>query len=172
MNNERRQLSCILLTDSSEKTKSNTYRTKRLTKRKKKQRKTNIASVIPSENCKASPVYTLCTGIAASMDAVIFAAGEKGHRYILPHFRVMIHEPLLQGGAEGSATSILRISESIQDTKRKINGLLAGFTGRTAEEIDRATPFDNYMSAEQAVEFGLCDRILDDFGEIFGKEVL
>ena len=84
----------------------------------------------------------------------------------------MIHEPLLQGGAEGSATSILRISESIQDTKRKINGLLAGFTGRTAEEIDRATSFDNYMSAEQAVEFGLCDRILDDFGEIFGKEVL
>jgi len=105
------------------------------------------------------PINIYCIGLAASMGAVILAGGQKGRRYILPHSKCMIHEPLIQGGMGGSATSIKKTAESILETKSITNGILAKHTGKTIEEIDEATSFDNFMNAEAAIEFGLCDEI-------------
>ena len=99
------------------------------------------------------------SGLAASMAAVLVAGGRPGHRFVMPYSKLMIHEPLISGGMGGSATSIQRTAESIMETKKTINGLLSKFTGRTVEEIDKSTAFDNFLSAEEAVEFGLCDAI-------------
>lgn len=107
-------------------------------------------------------INIICTGLAASMAALLVAGGQKGRRFILPHSKMMIHEPLIGGGVGGSATSIRNISESILKTRTITNGILAKHTGKTLEEIDRATSFDNYMDAEQAIEFGLCDKITEN----------
>lgn len=107
------------------------------------------------------PIDIYCVGQACSMAAVLLAAGQKGRRFILPHSRVMIHEVLLAGGVGGSATSISRISESVMETRNIVNGILAEHTGKTPEEINLATSFDNFMNARQAVEFGICDKIID-----------
>lgn len=108
-----------------------------------------------------APVNMYCLGCAYSMAAVILAAGTKGRRFILPHSRVMIHEPLLAGGVSGSATSISMISDTIIEMRNIVNGILAEHTGKTREEINRATAFDNLMNARQAVEFGICDKIVE-----------
>ncbi len=100
-----------------------------------------------------------CAGMAASMAAVILAGGQKGRRFILPHSKCMIHEPLMQGGPGGSATSIKKTADSIMETRALTNGILAKHTGKSLEEIDEATSFDNYMNAQEAIEFGLCDEI-------------
>ncbi len=100
-----------------------------------------------------------CTGTAASMAAIIFASGKKGHRYILPHSKVMIHEPLIADGMGGSATTIKKTADSILETKELTVKILAEHTGKTMEEIDKAISFDNYMNAQEAIEFGLCDEI-------------
>lgn len=105
-------------------------------------------------------INTYCMGEAYSMGAVLLAAGQKGRRFILPHSRVMIHEPLISNGVGGSATSISRISDSILETRRLLNEILAKHTARSAEEISKATSFDNFMNAEEAVEFGICDQII------------
>jgi ATP-dependent Clp protease protease subunit len=106
-------------------------------------------------------IHMICTGMAASMAAVILAGGQKGQRYILRHSQVMIHEPLIANGVGGSATSIKNISESILETRRIINSILAKHTDKTIEEINEATGFDNLMNAEQAIAFGLCDAITE-----------
>lgn len=106
-------------------------------------------------------INMICTGIAASMAAIILAGGQKGHRYILKHSKVMIHEPLIANGVGGTATSIKNISDSILETRKIVNGILAEHTGKTIEEIDAATRFDNYMNAEEAIEFGICDVITE-----------
>ncbi len=105
------------------------------------------------------PINTICTGMAASMAAVILAGGHKGRRFILPHSKVMIHEPLIAGGMGGSATSIRNISDSIMETKEIVNGILSKHTGKTRKAIDKATSFDNYMNAKESVNFGICDEI-------------
>lgn len=107
------------------------------------------------------PVNTYCAGCAYSMAAVILAAGTKGRRFILPHSRVLIHEPLLAEGFGGSATSISMISDKVIEVRNTVNGVLAEHTGKTLEEVNKATAFDNFMSAEQAVSFGICDKIVD-----------
>ena len=107
-------------------------------------------------------VEMYCIGMAASMGALILASGKKGHRHILPHSRTMIHEPLIQNGIGGSATSIRHISESIMDSKKMVNAILARHVGRPIEEIDKATSYDNYMNAQESVEFGICDDITTD----------
>ena len=112
------------------------------------------------------PVYIYCTGIAASMAAVILAGGQQGRRFILPHSKTMIHEPLLAGGVGGSATSIKNISESILETRNITNGILAKHTGKTQEEINDATSFDNYMNAENTVAFGICDKVVKSLTEV------
>lgn len=104
-----------------------------------------------------------CTGMAASMAAVLLAGGRKGHRYVLPHSKVMIHEPLIADGFGGSATTIEKKAQCILETKSLINGILAKHTGKTIEEINEATAFGNFMSAEEAVSFGLCDAVKDIF---------
>lgn len=100
-----------------------------------------------------------CIGMAASMAAVILAGGKKGNRYILPHSKTMIHEPLISGGVGGSATTIQRTAESIMETKRLTVELLAKDTGKTEKEVEEAIAFDNYMNAEESIAFGLCDSI-------------
>ena len=106
-------------------------------------------------------INMVCTGIAASMAAIILSGGQKGRRFILKHSKVMIHEPLLANGVGGSATSIKNISESILETREIINGLLAEHTGKSMEEINDATSFDNFMNAEEAIKFGLCDVVTE-----------
>ena len=108
-------------------------------------------------------INMFCIGMAASMGAVILAGGQKGRRYILPHSKVMIHEPLIAGGMGGSATSIKKTADSILETKAITNGILSKHTGKTIEEIDAATSFDNFMNAKEAIEFGLCDEIRNIF---------
>lgn len=105
-------------------------------------------------------INIICAGTAASMAAIILAGGRKGHRFILPHSKVMIHEPLLAGGVGGSATSIKNISDSILETREIVNGILAKHTGKKIKEINKATSFDNYMNAKEAIAFGLCDEII------------
>ncbi len=105
------------------------------------------------------PINLYCIGMAASMAAVILAGGQKGRRFILPHSKCMIHEPLISGGMSGSATTIKKTAESILETKAITNGILAKHTGKSIEEIDEATDFDNFMNAEEAIAFGLCDEI-------------
>lgn len=101
----------------------------------------------------------LCCGMAASMAAVILAGGQKGRRKILEHSKVMIHEPLLANSVGGSASSIKNISESILETREILNGILAKHTGKTIQEINEATKFDNYMNSKEAIEFGICDVV-------------
>ena len=106
------------------------------------------------------PVYTYCTGIAASMAALLLAGGQPGRRFILPHSKTMIHEPLLVGGVGGSATSIRNISDSILETRKIVNGILAKHTGKSLKAVNKATAYDNYMNAEKSVEFGICDKVV------------
>ena len=106
------------------------------------------------------PLHIYCTGIAASMAAVILAGGQKGRRYILPHSKTMIHEPLISRGVGGSASSIKNISDSILETREILNGILAEHTNKSLEEINEATSYDNYMNAEESVAFGLCDKVV------------
>ena len=85
------------------------------------------------------------------------------------HSKVMIHEPLIANGVGGSATSIKNISESILETRRICNSILAEHTGKKIEEIDAATSFDNYMNAEEAIRFGICDHIVEGTRLIDGR---
>lgn len=106
--------------------------------------------------------YTLnicCVNLAASMAALLLASGKKGHRFILPHAKVLIHEPLISKGFGGSATNIERTAQRILEVKEQINTLLAKHTGKTLAEINEATAYDHLMNAEEAITFGICDKI-------------
>ena len=105
-------------------------------------------------------INTYCMGTAASMAAIILAGGQKGRRFIFPHSKVMIHEPLAAGGLGGSATTIRRAAESIMEIRQIAIELLASDTGKPIKAIEKAISFDNYMGAEEAVAFGLCDAIV------------
>jgi ATP-dependent Clp protease protease subunit len=111
-------------------------------------------------------INIVCVGKAASMAAILLAGGQKGRRFIMEHSKVMIHEPLIANGVGGSATSIKNISESILETRQTCNGILAKHTGKTIEEINESTSFDNYMNAKEAIDFGICDRIIKNVGVI------
>ncbi len=104
------------------------------------------------------PIRTVCLGIAASMGAILFAAGDK--RDILPHGKVMIHDPLIPGGLGGSALEVETISRNLLETRRITGSILAECTGKTLEEIYAATARDTWFTAENAVEFGLADRVV------------
>jgi ATP-dependent Clp protease protease subunit len=103
-------------------------------------------------------VSTLCIGQAASMGAFLLAAGAKGKRYSLPNSRVMIHQP--SGGFQGQSTDIEIHAKEILYLRGKLNEILAFHTGRTADEIDRDTERDNFMSAQQSVEYGMIDKVI------------
>ena len=104
-------------------------------------------------------VSTICIGMAASMGAFLLSAGAKGKRIALPNSEIMIHQPL--GGAKGQATDIKIQAELILRTRDNLNRILAENTGRSIEEIARDTERDNFMTAKQALEYGLIDKILD-----------
>ncbi len=104
-------------------------------------------------------VSTICMGMAASMGAFLFSAGAKGKRLILPNAEVMIHQPL--GGAQGQATEILIAADHIKRTKERLNKILAENTGKSIEEIFVDTERDNWLTAEEAVAYGLADKIID-----------
>ena len=104
-------------------------------------------------------VRTVCIGMAASMGAFLLMAGQKGKRCALPNSEVMIHQPL--GGAQGQATDMRIHTEWILDVKKKLNKMLSEATGQPLEVIERDTERDNFMTAQQALEYGLVDRIID-----------
>lgn len=108
------------------------------------------------------PVRTYCIGAAYSMAALLFASGTGG-RYMLPHSELMLHEPLLGNRVSGNASSIRSISDTLMETREKINRILAEITGKTTGEIEKATGYDHYFSAKESIAFGLADKILDDF---------
>ena len=105
-----------------------------------------------------SDISTLCIGQAASMGAVLLAAGTKGKRFSLPHSRVMIHQPL--GGYQGQASDIEIHAKEILKIRQQLNQLLANHTGQSIEAIDNDTERDNFMGADEAVEYGLIDEVL------------
>ncbi len=104
-------------------------------------------------------VATVCVGQAASMGAVLLAAGAKGKRFALPHSRIMIHQPL--GGFQGQASDIDIHAREILYIRERLNGVLAQHTGKNIEEIAKDTERDNFMSADQARDYGLIDAVID-----------
>ena len=104
-------------------------------------------------------VSTICLGMAASMGAFLLAAGAKGKRIALPHSEIMIHQPL--GGSKGQVSDVLIHTELLLRTRQTLNELLAANTGKTVEEIARDTERDNFMTAKQALEYGLIDKIIE-----------
>ena len=103
-------------------------------------------------------VSTLCMGVAASMGAFLMAAGEKGKRFSLPNARIMIHQP--SGGAQGQASDIEIHAREILYLRQRLNAILAERTGQPIERIEKDTERDNFMSAEDAVKYGLIDKVL------------
>jgi len=103
-------------------------------------------------------ITTYCVGQAASMGAVLLAAGAEGKRFALPNARIMIHQPL--GGAQGQATDINIQAQEIMRIKHILNGILASHSGRSIEDLEKDTDRDNFMSAEQAAEYGLIDEVI------------
>ena len=104
-------------------------------------------------------VSTICMGMAASMGAFLLAGGTKGKRYALPNAEIMIHQP--SGGAQGQATEIKIVAEQILKTKEKLNKILAENTSQPIEVIERDTERDNYMSAEEALAYGIIDKVIE-----------
>ena len=103
-------------------------------------------------------VSTICMGMAASMGAFLLSSGAKGKRYVLPNAEVMIHQP--SGGAKGQATDIKIVADHILRTKAKLNKILAENTGKPIDVIAADTERDNFMTAEEALEYGLVDKIM------------
>ncbi|MBQ9850657.1 MAG: ATP-dependent Clp endopeptidase proteolytic subunit ClpP [Clostridia bacterium] len=103
-------------------------------------------------------VSTICIGMAASMGAFLLSSGAKGKRYALPNSEIMIHQPL--GGARGQATEIKIVADHILKTREKLNKILAENTGKSIDEIARDTERDNYLTAQEAMEYGLVDKVI------------
>ncbi len=106
-------------------------------------------------------ISTICIGMAASMGAFLLSAGTKGKRVALPNSEIMIHQPAIQGGLAGKASDIKIYSDRMQRMREKLDTLMAKHTGQTLETIQRDTERDNFMSAEEALSYGLIDKILE-----------
>ena len=123
---------------------------------------TDGMAIVDTMNYIKCPVSTFCVGLAASMGAVLLAAGEKGKRFAMPNSEVMIHQPLIGGGGlQGQATEIKIHADHLVRTREKLNKFLSERTGKSLEQIEKDTERDNYMTAEQALEYGLIDGIMD-----------
>ena len=116
-------------------------------------------SIYDTMNFIKPDVSTLCLGQAASMGAFLLSAGTKGKRYALPHSRVMIHQPLISGGLGRQASDIEIHARELLKTKATLNELLAKHSGQPLEKIERDTDRDNFLSAEEAVNYGLVDHV-------------
>lgn len=115
-------------------------------------------AILDTMNYIKCNVSTICVGLAASMSAVLLSAGEKGKRYALPHSRIMIHQPL--GGVQGQAVDIKIQAEQILKLKDSLNKILSNATGKTPNEIEKDTNRDYYLTSEEALKYGLIDKIL------------
>lgn len=119
-------------------------------------------AIVDTMNYIKCPVSTICVGMAASMGSVLLACGEKGKRYATPNSEILIHQPLIGGnGLSGQATDIKIHTDHLIKTREKMNKLLSEKTGQPLEKIWSDTERDNYMSAEEALQYGLIDGILD-----------
>lgn len=107
-----------------------------------------------------SPVRTIAVGMAASMGAVLLAAGTKGRRMVMPSAKVMIHQPLISGMGPANVSDIIELGENMKGVKQMMNQILADCTNHTSEEIDEACKVDHYFSAEEAVAYGLADCVV------------
>lgn len=117
-------------------------------------------AIYDTMNFVKSDVSTTCLGIAASMAAFLLSSGKKGKRYILPNADVMIHQPL--GGAQGQATDIKIASDRIIDLRKRLNRILSKNTSQSLKKIEKDTERDNYLSAKEALEYGLVDKIITE----------
>jgi ATP-dependent Clp protease protease subunit len=119
---------------------------------------TSGLSIYDTMNYIKPDIVTICIGQAASMGAFLLSSGEKGKRYALPNARIMIHQP--SGGAQGQSTDIQIQAQEIQRLKDTLNEIMAKNCGKSAKELERDTERDNFMSAQEAVEYGLIDKVL------------
>lgn len=115
-------------------------------------------AILDTMRMVSCPVATYCVGQAASMGAVLLAAGERGHRHALPNARIMIHQPW--GGAQGKASDIEITAKEILRLKDVLNGILADASGKSVDEVLKDTDRDHFMSAAEAKEWGLVDKVL------------
>ena len=122
---------------------------------------TDGMAIVDTMNYIKCPVETVCVGLAASMGAVLLTAGEKGKRFAMPNSEIMIHQPLIGGGGlQGQATEIKIHADHLVRTREKLNKFLSDRTGQSIETIQKDTERDNYMTAEEALEYGLIDGIM------------
>ena len=124
----------------------------------------NAEGIVDTMNYIKCPVTTICVGLAASFGAVLLANGEKGKRFATPNSEILIHQPLIGGqggGISGQATEIKIHAEHMIRTREKLNKLLSEKTGQSIETIERDTERDHYMTAQEALEYGLIDGIMD-----------
>lgn len=124
---------------------------------------TDGMAIVDTMNYIKCPVSTVCVGLAASMGAVLLTAGEKGKRFAMPNSEILIHQPLIGGqggGISGQATEIKIHADHMIRTREKLNKLLSERTGQSIETIERDTERDHYMTAEEALEYGLIDEIM------------
>lgn len=115
-------------------------------------------AILDTMNFIKPQVSTICVGMAASMGAVLLSAGAKGKRFCLPHSKVMIHQP--SGGAQGQQTEIEIVAEEIKKTRRELNQILSDASGQPIEKVQADTERDNYLTAAEALDYGLIDRIV------------
>ena len=115
-------------------------------------------AILDTMNFIKPQVSTICVGMAASMAAVLLSAGAKGKRFCLPHSKVMIHQP--SGGAQGQQTEIEIVAEEITKTRRELNQILSDASGQPIEKVQADTERDNYLTAAEALDYGLIDRIV------------
>ena len=123
---------------------------------------TDGMAIVDTMNYIKCPVETVCVGLAASMGAVLLTAGEKGKRFAMPNSEIMIHQPLIGGGGlQGQATEIKIHADHLVRTREKLNKFLSERTGKPLDVIEKDTERDNYMTAEEALKYGLIDGIMD-----------
>mgnify|MGYP000764182436 FL=1 len=122
---------------------------------------TDGMAIVDTMNYIKCPVETVCVGLAASMGAVLLTAGEKGKRFAMPNSEIMIHQPLIGGGGlQGQATEIKIHADHLVRIREKLNKFLSERTGKPLDVIEKDTERDNYMTAEEALEYGLIDGIM------------
>ena len=126
-------------------------------------------AILDTMNYIKCDVSTICLGECASMGAVLLSAGAKGKRYALPNSMVLIHQP--SGGAQGQQTEIEIVADFMRKTRDRLNGILAANTGQPIERIERDTERDNYMTAQEAMEYGLVDHVILDRSTLLDAKV-
>ncbi|MBI40649.1 MAG: ATP-dependent Clp protease proteolytic subunit [Leptospiraceae bacterium] len=124
---------------------------------------TSGMAVVDTMNMIKSDVSTVCMGLAASMGAVLLTVGTKGKRMAWPHARIMIHQPLISGQIVAPAIDIKIHAEEIRKTREEINRMIADTTGKPLDQVEKDTDRDFYLTAKEAVEYGIIDSVMEDF---------